>query len=98
MAEGSVDGPILVTVRLWIAPGGREAFRRFEAAAFAAMARYGASAPDVAAGGDGADETHRIRFPSRAAFDAYRLDEGLTKLAPLRATAIARTEVTVAPA
>ncbi|MEO0362978.1 MAG: hypothetical protein AAF322_17790 [Pseudomonadota bacterium] len=96
-------GPILVTVRLWVrlwtAPGGEAAFRRFEDAAFAAMARYGA-APEVEHGpGDGGpDEVRRFRVPSPGAFAGYRADPGMARLAPLRAEAVARTKVDVEPA
>ncbi|MEM7523134.1 MAG: DUF1330 domain-containing protein [Pseudomonadota bacterium] len=98
----SGGGAILVTVRLWVSPGQDDAFQRFEAQAFAAIARYGAEILAVTrppAGDPGAPtEIHEIRFPSCAVFAAYREDDGMKALAPLRASAIERTEVEIAEA
>jgi hypothetical protein len=40
-------------------------------------------------------EIHLVSFDSAAGFEAYRADPELLALAPLRESAIARTEVTV---
>lgn len=40
-------------------------------------------------------EVHVLRFPDRAAFDAYRADADLLALAPERAAVIARTSLLI---
>jgi hypothetical protein len=65
------------------------------------MQRYGGQIqrvirPLVSTQSDSAPhEIHLISFPSLESFTAYRGDSDLAQLAPLRQTAIARTEVLI---
>lgn len=90
---------MLLLVSLFIHPGQEAAFRRFEAAAAAIMARHGGRIERVirplpgVGGAPPPHEIHLISFPDARAFAAYRADAALAALAPLRAAAIARTEI-----
>jgi uncharacterized protein (DUF1330 family) len=71
--------------------------REFESRAVAILRDHGgelrlAFRPQT---GSGVDEVHVLRFPERAAFDAYRADPRLQALAALREQAVAGTDVFV---
>lgn len=74
----------------------RALLAEFEARAVALMRAHGATLyvafrPEETRAG--VDEVHVLRFPDRAAFEAYRADPGLAALADLRERAIADTTV-----
>ena len=83
--------------KTWGKPDQFEAFERFETAAFAIMETHGVKVLEVVkthAALDGAPhEIHRLAFPSRVAFEAYRSDPELLALGDLRESCIAKTEV-----
>jgi hypothetical protein len=93
--------PIVLLVELFIHPGRAAEFRRFETAAARIMRRHGGRIDRVirptGPPQDGAlpHEIHLVSFASAAGLEAYRADAELQALAPLRESAIARTEVTV---
>ena len=70
------------------------AFRRFEHAAAAIMARHG-GAIERALLLEGAPqrELHVVRFPDAAALAAYRADPELRALGELRAAGVASTQI-----
>ena len=75
-----------------------EAFRAFEWHAAAVMAEHGGRIERtvVVAGEEASDvlkEIHVVTFPDAAAFAAYRRDERLGVLAPLRERAVVHTHV-----
>ena len=92
---------IVLLVELFIHPGRAAEFRRFETEAARIMRRHGGQIDRVirptgrAAGDPLPHEIHVVSFPSAAGFDRYRSDPELAALAPLRESAITRTEVTV---
>ena len=92
---------IVLLVELFIHPGRAVEFRRFETEAARIMRRHGGRIDRVirptgrAAGDPLPHEIHVVSFLSAAGFDGYRSDPELAALAPLRESAIARTEVTV---
>ena len=95
------DGGIVLLVELFVHPGRGAEFRRFETEAARIMRRHGGRIdrvikPTAAAPGAALPhEIHLVSFASAAGFEAYRADPELRALAPLRESAIARTEVTV---
>ena len=96
-----MDSAVVLVVHLFIRPGREVAFREFETEAARVMQRYGGRIdrvirPTVPAGeGPLPHEIHIVSFPSLEQFEAYREDQYLAELAPLRQSAIARTEVTM---
>ncbi len=88
---------LTLTVRLWIVPNQRKAFDAFEAVAFQRIAEHGGEILSVLtfeSHSDGQpDEVHIIRFPSEAAFDAYRMDPVMAKQQGKREACIKRTEI-----
>jgi uncharacterized protein (DUF1330 family) len=91
-----------IIASLWIVEGQVEAFEAFERRTARILRRHGGriehairpvrgASPDA----DLPFEVHVLRFPDRAAFDAYRSDPELLALAPERAAAIARTSVLI---
>jgi hypothetical protein len=73
-----------------------DAFRSFERAAAAVMAKYGGAIERAIVVDDGSaplQEIHVVSFPDEQAFAAYRADEGLGRLAPLRERSVIRTEI-----
>ena len=96
-----MDSAVVLVVCLFIQPGREVAFRKFETEAARVMQRYGGRIdrvirPTVPAGEDPLPhEIHIVSFPSLKRFEAYREDQDLVKLASLRQSAIARTEVTI---
>ena len=96
-----MDSAIVLVVNLFVRPGGEAAFREFEAAAARLMRRYGGQIDRVirpissAREGPLPHEVHVLAFPSLEQFEAYKADQDLAKLSPLRQSAIARTEMTV---
>lgn len=95
---------IVLLVELFVRPGRVAEFRRFETEAARIMRRHGGRIervirPTDLAGGDALPhEIHLVSFDSAAGLEAYRADPELRALAPLRESAIARTEVTVGTA
>jgi hypothetical protein len=96
------DQAIVLLVELFVRPGRVAEFRRFETAAARIMQRHGGRIDRVirptgpARGHDALPyEIHLVSFASAAGLEAYRADPELQALAPLRESAIARTEVTV---
>ena len=94
--------PLRIVASLWIVEGQAAAFESFERKAVRIMRRHGgriehAIRPlrDASPGADPPFEVHVLRFPDRAAFDAYRSDPDLLSLAPERSAAIARTSVLI---
>ena len=87
---------MIVTAKLWIVPGERDAFDTFESRAFERMQAHGASVLSVTRPETGPDEIHVIDFPSAEAFANYRNDPEMAQLKELRARAIAKTEVSTA--
>jgi hypothetical protein len=91
---------VVLLVQLFVHPGRAIELRRFETEAARIMRRHGGRiervirpvGPQVEAT---PHEIHVVSFASTAGFDAYRADPELLALAPLRESAIARTEVTV---
>jgi uncharacterized protein (DUF1330 family) len=94
---------VIVTARLWVKDAHFAHFAHFEAfevRAFQIMARHGAEIVRIEQDHaqvlrDGPHETHVLRFPSREAFDAYRVDPELLEMSNLRAACILRTEVSL---
>jgi uncharacterized protein (DUF1330 family) len=92
---------IVLLVQLFVRPGRAAEFRRFETEAARIMRRHGGRIDRVIhpnRPGTGRGRPTRdplVSFASAAGFEAYRADPELAALAPLRESAIARTEVTV---
>jgi hypothetical protein len=92
---------ILLLVELFIHPDRAAEFRRFETEAARIMRRHGGQIErvirptDRTSGDPLPHEIHIVSFSSAAGFDRYRSDPELVALAPLRESAIARTQVTV---
>ena len=92
---------LVAIVSLFIHPGREEEFRHFEAAAARIIRRHGgrierAITPRaLPQGGPPPHEIHVAWFPGPAQFEAYRNDPDLAALGPLRAAAIARTEIVI---
>ena len=92
---------VILVASLFTHPGQEVEFRQFETEAARIMRKYGgciecvirprASVPP----GSTPHEIHVVSFPSMEQFEAYRGDLELAKLAPLRQSAIARTEITI---
>jgi hypothetical protein len=95
------DRAIVLPVELFVHPGRVAELRRFETEAARIMRRHGGRIDRVirptgrAHGAVLPHEIHLVSFASAAGFEAYRADPELRALAPLRESAIARTEVTV---
>ena len=97
----TAPSPILLVVSLFI-PAGREAeLRQFETEAAHIMQRYEGRIervirPTASTLSDSLPyEVHVVSFPSMERFEAYRKDGNLAALAPLRQSAIARTEILI---
>jgi len=92
---------VVLVVSLFIHSGREAEFRQFETEAARIMKRYGGQIERVirptisAQAGVTPHEIHLVSFPSMERVDAYRGDAELGKLASLRQTAIARTEVII---
>ena len=89
--------PLLVVALLTIRPGATDQFHEFELQAARVLARFGAVIERTitleASSSDDQREIHVVCFPSKQAFDAYRIDPELASLAELRAASIAHTEL-----
>ena len=96
-----MSSKIVLVASLFIHPGREAEFRQFETEAASIMQKYGGGIdrvirPTVSAQAASVPhEIHLVSFPSMEQFDAYRGDSDLAKLAPLRQSAIARTEVII---
>ena len=92
---------VVIVVSLFIHPGQEVPFRQFEAHAAQIMRHYGGRIERVIRplvslhGGALPHEIHIASFPSLERFEAYRGDERLAELAPLRQAAIVKTEITI---
>jgi uncharacterized protein (DUF1330 family) len=101
MATTDGDRAIVLLVQLFVRPGRTAEFRHFETEAARITRRHGGRIdrvirPTGPARGDAVPhEIHLVSFSSAAGFEAHRADPELAALAPLRESAIARTEVTV---
>jgi hypothetical protein len=93
--------PLVILVQLFIHPGKAAELRRFETEAARIMRRHGGRIDRVirptgpARDGILPHEIHLVSFASSVGYEAYRTDPELRALAPLRESAIARTEVTL---
>jgi hypothetical protein len=93
--------PIVLVVSLFVHPGREIEFQQFETAAARILKKYEGKIERVirptGSGQPGSSpyEIHIVSFPSVERFEAYRGDTDLAKLAPLRQTAIACTEVII---
>lgn len=99
----TTGGPAIVLLaKLFVHPGRIAEFRRFETEAARIMRRHGGRIERVirptGPGDDLPHEIHVVSFTSAAGFEAYRADPELAGLGALRASAIARTEVTMGTA
>lgn len=96
-----MDSGIVVVVYIFIQPGQEIRFRQFETEAVRIMCRYGGQVEKVirplvyVQAAPLPHEIHVISFPSIERYEAYRADTDLAELAPLRQSAIARTEITI---
>jgi uncharacterized protein (DUF1330 family) len=93
-----MSSPFIVVAALWLVPGGRDDFERFETMAFSIMVRHGGSlsrrlAISDRASADAPSELHVVTFPDRAAYEAYRSDPELAAIAALRSRGIVRTVI-----
>jgi hypothetical protein len=87
-----------LVVILTIRPGALESFRAFEGRAARILERHGSAIERVVAippqaPGEPPKEVHLVRFPTSAAFAAYRADPEWAALAPLREASILATEI-----
>lgn len=89
--------PLIVVVLLAIRPGATDQFHEFELQAARILTRFGAVLERTITLEPSSSNQHRemhvLSFPSRQAFDAYRIDPQLASLADLRAASIAHTEL-----
>ncbi len=96
-----MNARVVVVVSLFIHPGQEVPFRQFEAEAAQIMRTYGGRIERVIRplvslhGGPLPHEIHIASFPSLEQFEAYRADGRLAELAPLRRSAITKTEITI---
>ncbi len=92
---------MVLLVELFVHPGREAELSRFETDAARIMRRHSGRIDRVvrptgrAHGAIFPHEIHLVSFASAAAFEGYRADPELLALAPLRGSAIARTEVTM---
>jgi uncharacterized protein (DUF1330 family) len=99
-----MNSEIIMVVSLFIHPGREVEFRQFETEAARIMQKYGGCIqrvirPTVSVSQEPPPhEIHVVSFPSMERFEAYRKDDSLAKLAPLRQTAIARTAIIIGEA
>jgi aspartate racemase len=85
---------MVIVAVLSIVPGELQAFRAFERRAAQVMARHGGSIERaVYLPGPSERELHLVRFPSEAAYQAYRADPEQVELTPLRAATVQSTEM-----
>ena len=96
-----MNARIILVASLFIHPGQEVEFRQFETQAVRVMKKYGGRIENVirptasVPSGSSPHEIHIVSFPSMEQFEAYRGDAELAKLAPLRQSAIARTEIVI---
>jgi len=80
-------------------PGAADQFREFETMAARILARYGGVIERTVTVEPSATqeqrEVHILRFPSKEAFESYRIDPQLASLAELRGSCIAHTEILI---
>jgi hypothetical protein len=87
---------LVLVAALYIHPGHEQDFEQFETAAGLIMKRYGGAIERRIRCTPQNDqllphELHIVTFPDAQAFERYRADADLTKLATLRARAIRQT-------
>lgn len=96
-----MNSGIILVASLFIHPGREVEFRQFETEATRIMRKYGGRIEHVihpsasVASGSSPHEIHVVSFPSMEQFESYRGDADLAKLAPLRQSVIARTEIVI---
>jgi antibiotic biosynthesis monooxygenase (ABM) superfamily enzyme len=96
-----MSSSVVLVVSLFIHPGREAEFHQFETEAAHIMGKYGGRIervirPIVSVQPESSPyEVHIVSFPSIERFEAYRGDSGLVRLAPLRQSAIARTEIII---
>ncbi len=96
-----MDSRFVLLASLFIHPGREVEFRQFETEAARIMRIYGGRIELVirphtsVPPGFSPYEVHVVSFPSIEQFEAYRGDGELAALAPLRQSAIARTEIII---
>lgn len=96
-----MSSEVVLVVFVYVNSGMEAEFRRFETEAARVIRKYGGKIERVIRPLDSAGqeppphEVHVVTFPSLDRFESYREDPELADLAPLRLSAIARTEITV---
>jgi len=96
-----MDSRVILVTSLFIHPGQEVEFRQFETEAARVMKKYEGRIEQVIRPsasvplGSSPYEIHIVSFPSMEQFEAYRGDVELAKLAPLRQSTIARTEIVI---
>jgi hypothetical protein len=85
--------PVTLAVTLKVPLAGVRDFQAYEARVLPLVAEHGGVLQRRLRNGDGTVECHVLRFPSRAAFDAFRGDQRRATLAPLLAASGATAEV-----
>ena len=91
---------LVVTVRLWVKDARFSEFADFETRAFKIMAHHGVEIVSIVQDhaqtlSEGSHETHILKFPDSAAFEAYRADLALLALSDLRDACTARTKIAI---
>ncbi|MGK5680948.1 hypothetical protein [Actinoplanes sp. URMC 104] len=74
MTDPGQEGGVLLAAIVDMAPGHPVEGRRYEDAVLALLPRHGGSVESRLRSTDGASEVHRIRFRSRAGYDAFLVD------------------------
>ena len=101
MTRENIWMELIVIAHLKVRAGKRDLFDDFERRALVLIQKHGGellhTIHPVAAlpPAELPDEVHVLRFPSQQALDAYRSDPELVALAPMRAEAIASTNLLI---
>ena len=97
--DAHADAPVLVVATLTVRHAMLDRYRAYEDAAIGIMAKYGGHLERTIVEETGDSETlreiHEIRFPSRAAFDAYLAGPERAALGDEREAVIVSTDVSV---
>lgn len=91
---------LVVTVRLWVKDARFSELRTSKRVLSKIMAHHGVEIVSIVQDhvqtlSDGPHETHILKFPDSAAFEAYRADPALLALSDLRDACTARTEIAI---
>ena len=86
---------LVLVVTLDVKPEARDDFRTYETLAARTMVRHGGRIERVVVAREAAPhrEVHLVRFPSEAAFAAYRADPALAAAAHLRERSVVATTI-----